>query len=109
MFVFEISVCTFVIVEYSVASCGRFLPGYCPGFVPVSPEAGAGFMEKEMSDRDKKKNNLRLDFPFWLVAWDGYSVAAAALEQVNIRHVFVYLCTLVFGARWPLRTRSITG
>jgi len=52
----------------------RFLPSFCPEFLPVSSE-GEG-------ESTEKKAGKRLEVPLWLMAWDNYSLAAAALDQV---------------------------
>ena len=52
----------------------RFLPSFCPEFLPVNSEG-------EGESREKKAGK-RLEVPLWLMAWDNYSLAAAALDQV---------------------------
>ena len=55
----------------------KFLPCYCPEAraVPLTVD-GAG----EGKDR---KNLRRLEFALWGMAWEGYALAAAALEQAR--------------------------
>ena len=50
--------------------------------MPVSAESGE--VAREGREGEKKGKNLRLDFPFWLAAWEGYMLAAHALEQVPV-------------------------
>ena len=57
----------------------RFLLPYCPELVTVN-------LEQDSEERDKaqqKALDRRLELPLWAIAWDAYSLAAAALEQVG--------------------------
>ena len=54
----------------------RFLPAFCPEYIRVAPEA-------EREPRRGEGNSRRLDLPMWLLAWDSYALAGAALDQVG--------------------------
>lgn len=62
---------------------GRFLPAYCPGFVQVLADTGMEQKSKEVRDGERKSKGLRLELPYWLIAWDSYALASAALDQVQ--------------------------
>ena len=72
----------------------RFLPAICPEARHVALEGGT----------ESKEKNRRLEFHLWLIAWKGYALAAAVMDQVivvslwcvGVRHSV--LCKLPFDA-----------
>ena len=49
------------------------MPNFCSEFVPVLIDDG--------EPKEKKPSERRLEGQLWGLAWDGYALAAAALEQ----------------------------
>ena len=85
----------------------RFLPAYCPDFVPVSLEAKM-FDMRQVDERFPKKER-RLEFAQWIMSWDNYSLAAAILKQVgarfvNVRYLFSHRCRWI--SKLPCFTNS---
>ncbi len=82
-------------------SC-RFLPPFCPEHLPVvlSLEDEKGADDKETK---KKASTRRLEVAAWMLAWDRYSLGAAALEQMSfytaMRHKTV---VAEVGSKLPL-------
>lgn len=71
----------------------RFLPGFCPDHLPVSLEHE--FVAAGVDPRERKANERRLEPTLWGLAWDAYTLAAAALGQVSPVFVLVLLdCAL---------------
>jgi hypothetical protein len=52
----------------------RFLPSTCPEWISCA----------EAADEPEKKKERRLDFGWWLVAMDGYTISAIATGQMSI-------------------------
>ena len=56
----------------------RFLPTFCPEFKDVPLD-----LTSEQQEAGKSKGaNRRLEPVMWMLAWDGYALAAAVLNQV---------------------------
>ena len=53
---------------------------------------------------EKKKHELRLELPFWLIAWDGYMQAAAILKQVG--HICSIFDESAIGSTFVVRCQS---
>ena len=71
----------------------RFLPPFCPEHFPVLLDGDKGQDdEKGSAKRPKAK---RLDLATWQLAWDRYTVAAIACEQISfggcLRHKAVVM------------------
>ena len=58
----------------------RFVPPFCPDFVPVK-------LDDERSEGGRKEFTRRVEPTIWLIAWESYALGAAVLDQV----VHVYL------------------
>eukprot|EP00973_Karenia_brevis_P068624 9542324-Karenia_brevis.AAC.1 len=52
----------------------RFLPSFCPDFVTVK-------VDWEERTQTKPVSQKKLDLASWILAWDAYALAAAALGQ----------------------------
>lgn len=65
----------------------RFLPPFCAQHVVVSVDEELGkFNEKDMSTR-------RLELSWWLAAYDRYTLAAVAMDQVRVQvYIRVHAC-----------------
>lgn len=74
------SAVVFALLHCMVVMFWRFLPAFCPGFMPVRDPAADE--DEGQVLRSKKGAGLRLELPVWLSAWDSYALAAAALGQV---------------------------
>ena len=63
---------------------GRFLPIFCPDFAPVACPSELGPAAEAAESKSGKGFQRKLEFPAWLMAWDGYSLAASVLGQVRV-------------------------
>ena len=59
----------------------KFLPNFCPDFAPVTCQSA-----EPAESRASKAFQRKLELPAWLMAWEGYSLAASVLGQVDILH-----------------------
>ena len=79
-----------------VLTC-RFLPAKCPAHLTcVEIDADCGEAAETSSEQaSKKQKDRKLDFGFWQVAWQKYSLAAIATGQLTMaqcqRHATVVL------------------
>ena len=60
----------------------RFLPNFCPDFAPVACQSELAPTAETAEPKGGKAFQRKLELPAWLMAWDGYSLAASVLRQV---------------------------
>ncbi len=63
----------------------RFLPNFCDDFSRVAIDEDGHEVRQKNQGPPK-----RLDFAVWLLAWDGYALAAAMLEQMSYATALSY-------------------
>ena len=71
------------------------MPNFCPDFAPVACPSELAPAAETVEPKSGKGFQRKLEFPAWLMAWDGYSLAASVLGQVCA--VCFYACILPRG------------
>ena len=85
----------------------RFLPPYCTEHIIVKLPDGDDTTTRKKPDA--KKGDAELSLASWLLAWDGYGLAAAMLEQLTFESTVAHKHQALVHLRWAhATTRSLS-
>ena len=73
-----------MLVAFSLSLHGRFLPDFCPDFALVACPSELAPAAETVESKSGKGFQRKLEFSAWLMAWDGYTLAASVLGQVCV-------------------------